>query len=80
MKSKIETTTPQTQEIDWGKPMLVRNNHTGDVILTSGKHSDLSFAGTVVVSESFNFGCYDAIWAKSLFTPLPLPQTITFYE
>ena len=81
MKSKIETTTPQTQEIDWGKVMLVKSNDTGTVILTTGDHDGHYFCGVVLGnSNKLNIGHYNSLFSKSRFTPLPLPQTITFYE
>jgi len=76
MKSKIETTTPQQQEIDWGKPMLVRAAD-GMTIITTGRHDGEMFSGMAIIGDSFE---YDTCWTKALFQPLPLPQTITFYE
>ncbi len=83
MKSKIETTTPQQAEIDWGKVMLVRGIYSGSIILTSGEvKKEGYFSGVVIVAgkTTVDAGCYADNWSKSAFTPLPLPQTITFYE
>ena len=78
MKSKIETTTPQQQEIDWSKPVLVMN-HMGDVVLTSGEVDENLFYGTVIVNKAYSLGA-SVLFNKSVFTALPLPQTITFYK
>ena len=78
MKSKIETTAPQQAEIDWGKPMLVKYNDM--VVLTSSKHSGNDFSGTIIISDVYPAGYYLTTWDKRVFQPLPLPQTITFYE
>jgi hypothetical protein len=79
MKSKIETTTPQQAEIDWGKVMLVRG-HGGIIVLSNGTSNSEEFSGTVIRSEDHEIGYYSGKWIKSSFQPLPLPQTITFYE
>jgi len=80
MKSKIETTTPQQQEIDWGKVMLVRNERTGTIVLTDGDHEYNLFTGTIIVSSELALGAYITSLNKDSFQPLTLPQTITFYE
>ncbi len=77
MKSKIETTTPQQQDIDWGKVMLVKCTEADKVVMTTGEHDGTSFSGMCISGEEIE---YSTRWRKSVFTPLPLPQTITFYE
>jgi hypothetical protein len=80
MKSKIETTPPQQAEIDWGKPMLVRNINTGLIVLVATDNDKEWFNGvTLTDGSTIDLGTYTR-FHKSVFQPLPLPQTITFYE
>lgn len=71
MKVTINTTTPQSREIDWSKPMVVTN---GEIfVLTTGDDTNIFFSGT-----DLSNGSYSDRWNKRAFTPCTTPVTITF--
>lgn len=71
MKVTINTTAPQSREIDWSKPMVVTN---GDVyVITDGKDSGGCFSG-VRLGTAFHYNG----WVKAHFTPCTTPITVTF--
>ena len=70
MKVTINTTEPQSREIDWSKKMIVTD---GDrYVRTTGEHTDGTFDGMDVIT-----GTYTS-WTKHNFTPCTTPVTITF--
>lgn len=71
MKVTINTTEPQSREVDWSKPMLVTNGN--QIIQTTGIHAGAYFEG---IRQSD--GLYSNSWYKSDFTPCTTPVTITF--
>lgn len=74
MKVTIKTTEPQSMEIDWSKPMIVKNNHNGEIyVRTTGKHKGLYFEGINIVTGE----CLNNRFKRN-FTPCTLPVTITF--
>lgn len=72
MKVTINTTAPQSREIDWSKPMVVTDGKEYTV-LTDGRHLDILFSGMDVVNQR-----YSDRWNKKAFTPCTTPVTITF--
>lgn len=73
MKVKINTTEPQSREIDWSKPMVVQYIEDGRLVLTDGTHGGNEFAGMQIGKNE-----YRTDWLKQLFTPCTTPVTITF--
>lgn len=77
MKTKVISEVKST-EIDWSKANLVKNS-TGLVVLTTGKHSNGDFSGTVLVSHGGNYiGAVSDRWGKHDFTLITEPFTIEF--
>lgn len=71
MKVTINTTGPQSREIDWSKKMAVSN---GDyIVLTTGEHDGMFFSGMQVGKN-----IYSTMWNKNAFTPCTTPITVTF--
>lgn len=61
----------EKKEIDWSKPQWVQGKSTEDtIILTNGKHSDISFTGMALPSKNFPEGCYYTAWSKENFQSL----------
>lgn len=71
MKVTINTTAPQSREIDWSKPMVVLNGV--QCIQTTGEHTGKVFAGMDIYNSRFSYH-----WIKSNFTPCTTPITVTF--
>lgn len=71
MKVTINTTAPQSREIDWSKPMVVTN---GEIfVLTTGANTCVLFSGI-----DLSNGSDSDRWSKRAFTPCTTPVTITF--
>lgn len=71
MKVTINTTAPQSRDIDWSKPMVVKSN--GITVLTTGRHKSTYFEGVRLET-----GEYRTTWSKSIFIPCTTPITVTF--
>jgi len=71
MKVTINTTAPQSREIDWSKPMVVQSGSI--YVLTNGYHAADRFSGV-----NINTGEYCTAWAKGIFNPCTTPITVTF--
>lgn len=71
MKVTINTTAPQSREVDWSKPMVVESE-SGNCIITTGVQDAERFQGMSIRLCQFGF------WLKSSYYPCTTPVTITF--
>lgn len=77
MKATVVVNNQTVKTIDWGKRQIVKSEE-GSIILTTGKHTDNLFAGTVLGASMNAIGVYGEDFYKSQFTPCTSPITITF--
>ncbi len=68
---KLELKPTQSVEIDWSKPQWVQSLNSPDfIILTTGKHTETVFCGTVLPCAHWPNGCDRVDWNKEAFKPL----------
>lgn len=56
-------------EIDWSIPGQLVTNDTGVVLMTSGRHTEYCFTGTIIIPKSSTLGVIADSPLKSLFHP-----------
>lgn len=70
MKSvKLNACNP---EINWNKVQLLQGDSGNRIVMSTGKHNDGNFSGTVVFSDGshhYKTGVYSECWVKAAFKP-----------
>lgn len=77
MKTNIINKKKNQQSIDWDRIQLVRLKSNGDIVLTTGKHSNTDFSGVKIYSQDYGIE-YRKIWDKLMFEPVTENITIEF--
>jgi len=72
MKVTINTTEPQSREIDWSKKMVLSHKLYEMVVVSTGKDKPEYFEGFRFATQTVSY------FVKSDFTPCATPVTITF--